>query len=274
MFAAPSADLESYITLTKWFKENIWKEARQPRGAVLAVDTTSGRQSEHPLFFKMAKEQGWEWLPHVYFRFGCTDFSTELTKLVKDYKVDMVITKGTPADQVAMLKDATRLGFKDKVSWIIGSSMSTPYMVGVAGKEIMAGCYLHVGAAGLPGEDVPAVKKITELQRKYRGEEKLSGLYMEGVRFSQIADVAIRGTLQRVGLQGLGGREIANTLWGIKDLDLGGNGPNLTMQKGNLALCHHLRVAKWADDGSIVPASEWIELPWMTGNPEIPWRLK
>jgi hypothetical protein len=271
-FAEPMADVDCMVGVMDWILED-FKGAGAPKGCVMAYEASTSRQSDLPILYKLAEEKGIEWLPHVFYPFTATDYSTELAKVANEYEADYVYLRSPPSNSASIIKDAIRLGIKEDRTWIVCNFSAEPVMVDILGLENIAGVYAWNGHAGLVVEsDQPGIQFAKELHDKYHPDVPWGNMYLYGMRMATIAQHTITATLERVGLENFSGSEIAETTWQIKDLDLGGNGPNLTMERGNMGLTHYGRLAMWHDDGEIYPESDWIAVPWLVGNPEVDWR--
>lgn len=272
-FASPMADVDCFVGVMDWILDD-FKEVRAPRVCVMAYEASTSRQSDHPLLYKIAEEKGIEWYPHVFYPFTATDYSTELRKVTEEYKADYVYLRSPPSNSASIIKDAVRLGVKADRKWIPCNFSCEPVMVDIVGREHIAGVYCWNGHAGLiVEEDLPGIKFAKEIHDKYHPTVPWGNMYLYGVRMGVIAQTAIKMTLERVGLENLSGTEIAESTWLIKDLDFGGNGYPLTMERGNMGIDHYGRLTMWKEDGELYPVSDWIKVPWLIGNPEVEWRM-
>lgn len=268
IFATPPGDIDCLVGLMDWINAD-WKEERAPRACVIAYEASTSRQSDHPLLYQLAEEKGIEWLPHIFFPFTATDMSTELNTAYLDYKVDYVYLRGVPSNVGIILRDAVRMGIKDEINWLLPTFSIEPVVVDIAGVEGVAGCHAGMVYGGLPSDDVPGVRAAKEMHDKYHPGIPFSNAYLYGYEQAIVAHTAVRMTLERVGLENLGGREMAKSTFEIKDLDFGGISPPLTMEPGNVTLDHHMKMVEWLDNGELVAIGDWFELPWVVGNPEL-----
>lgn len=262
-FANTSGDAERLIGLIEYINKT-WKKDRPARVGTLAYEASTSRQAEDPRLFKSAKEKGVEFLPFDYFPFTTTDFSTELRRIHEVKKADYLWLRGGPAQVAAIMKDVVRLGLKDKMKYVDCYFGVDDVVTEIAGKEACAGM-LGVITKPLPDEDLPGVKLAKRIRAKYR-KGPASVMYLDGIHLATVAHEVTRRTLGKVGLKKLGGRAIAEQVWGLKDFDVGGLSPPVTMEQGNISLNRYVHIVKWQEDGKIVPVSDWMRAPWILGR--------
>ena len=270
---APQADVDVAAALCDWIMKDDWKESRAPRAAFVAYEAATSRHSDHPLLFQAAKEKGVEWTPHVFYPFTATDYSMEVRKLIDDQKCDYVYMRGPPANNGMLLKDAARLGLKDKAKWVLCNFSLEPCVGEIAGLDVIPGTLGSCAHGTVETNDAaPAVAEIKALHDKYHPDIPFANMYLWGNRMAVTADAVIMTTLERVGLEGLTGTEFAESMWDVKDLDFNGNGMPLTMEQGNIAVDHYIQVVEWGTDGLPHIISDYTRCPWLIGNPEVNWR--
>ena len=263
IFPNTSADLERLVGLINYINKT-WTKSRPARLGTLAYESSTSRQAEDPKLFKYAKEKGIECLSFDYFPLTASDFSTELRRISEVKKADYVWIKGGSANVAAIIKDAARLGIKDKIKWVAAYAGVTDVVPKIAGKELAEGVMGEINYA-LPEEDLPGVKLAKRVSAKYRSEP-VSFMYLGGFHLSIVGHEAIKRTLEKVGLKKLGGRAIAEEVWGLKNFDVGGISPPITMERGNCSLIPYMKIAKYQKDGKVVNVSDWIKVPWIVGR--------
>lgn len=81
-----------------------------------------------------------------------------------------------------------------------------------------------------------------------------------------VAHEATKRALEKVGLKKLGGRAIADGVWSLKNFDVMGLTPPITMEQGNISLVRHCRMLQVNKEGRLVPISDWMPVPWILGR--------
>lgn len=265
VFSNVPGDAERLIGTITYIKK-IWRENRPPKVGTLAYEASTSRQGEDPRLFKMAQEKGVEFLPFDYFPFTATDFSTELRRIHEVKKADFVWLRGQPAQVGAIMKDAVRLGLKDKMQWIACYFGYNEIVPQIAGVDAVAGMIAELSQAS-DVEDLPGVKFSRQLYTKYkRGAESPFLSYIAGTHLGVVAHEATRRALEKVGMKKLGGRTIADAVWGLNNFDVGGITPPITMEQGNLALVRSVRIYQVDKQAKPRPISEWMPTPWILGR--------
>lgn len=262
-FANTSGDAERLIGLIEYIRKT-WKKDRPARFGTLAYEASTSRQGEDPRLFKLAKEKGVEFLPFDYYPFTVTDFSTELRRIHAVKKADYLWLRGGCAQVAAIMKDVLRLGLKDKMKYVSTYFGTDDVVTKIAGKEACAGMLGEI-AVPLPDEDLPGVKLAKRIRAKYR-KGSTPVMYLDGFHLAMVAHEVTKRALEKVGLKKLGGRAIAEQVWGLKDFNVGGLSPPITMQQGNISLKRYVHIVKWQEDGKIVTVSDWMMAPWILGR--------
>lgn len=264
-FANTPGDAERLIGMIEFIKKD-WKGDRPPRVATLAYEASTSRQGEDPRLFKMAKDKGVEFLPFDYFPFTATDFTTELKRIYEERKADYVWLRGQPAQVGVIMKNVARLGLKDKMKWIACYFGYGDVVAEIAGKETVAGMFAEGNFALDTDVNVPGVKFVKQIHSKYRTPKIELNFYLSGVHLSMVAHEATKRALEKVGLKKLGGRAIADGVWSLKNFDVMGLTPPITMQQGNISLVRYCRMAKVDKEGKLRAISNWMDVPWILGR--------
>lgn len=265
-FYALYGDIDRLVGMFDYIKKD-WKEARPPTLAVLAYEAATSRQSEAPLMFEFAEKAGVNLVPFDYYGFTVTDFSTELTRIYEKKKADYIFLRGGPSQTGNIMKDAVRLGLKDKMTWITSYFSMEPEVVGIAGAEACEGLLAESGGV-LPIEaDVPGVKLSKEINARYHNL-RISAAVISGTGTGLLMHEVFKRALEKVGLENLSGSAIADEFWGLKNFDTMGIFPSVTMREGCVSTTPYIRMVRWRADGEIEPLTEFIECPWVVGNPE------
>jgi hypothetical protein len=264
-FANTPGDAERLIGMIEFIKKE-WKGDRPPRVATLAYEASTSRQGEDPRLFKMAKEKGVEFLPFDYFPFTATDFTTELKRIHEERKADYVWLRGQPAQVGVIMKNVARLGLKDKMKWIACYFGYADVVRDIAGVDTVAGMYAEGNFAVDTEVNNPGVKFVRQLHSKYRTPKTDFNFYLSGIHLSMVAHEATKRALEKVGLKKLGGRAIADGVWSMKNFDVMGLTPPITMEQGNISLVRSCRMSQVNKEGRLVPISGWMPVPWILGR--------
>lgn len=254
--------------LLDWVAED-WKDkSRKPRFTALAYEATTSKQSEDPTVIEYGKIKNIDISPWTYYSFVATDFGVELKRIIEEKKADYVWLRGGAAQVAAIMKDVVRLGYKDKAKWIITYFSLDPVVARIAGNEVMNGVYGLNSDAGMPTDEGWGIDLVKKIHKKYKRKGKLSQLYISGVHVAMIAHESLKRALQEVGdPEKLTGKGIIDEYYTIKDMDLGGIAPKTSITYPNPAMMSQIRIVQWQKDGKIIPTTDWIDVPWIYGNP-------
>jgi len=274
-FLTPPGDVDILSGLMDWIVED-WEakgETGRPSACVMAYEAATSRYSDHPLVFEMAEEKGINWMPHTFFPFTASDFTVELTRVIEEYGANYVYLRASGSPCAIIMKDAERLGYRDDAEWIIcnfAPDSSFPAILGAANTE---GIYVSDSHAGLPTDTGPGITWGIDLIDEYNPGMAHSNADLLGIRWCVLGHEVTKRCLEKYGLEGYTGTNLAEMMWTIEDLDFGGNGMPLTMEAGNIAIEHDVRLGIYHADGKVYAISDWIPAPWIIGNDEYDWRL-
>ncbi len=117
-----------------------------------------------------ARDKGIDVLKNEFFASPSpTDLTPQLLRL-KDSGANYIISMGPQSGWQIALKDAQRLGLKDKIKFIgVGNAMESDALVTLA-KDAAEGVYETHFSASLHEEGVPGVQWIRDMMVKYHGE--------------------------------------------------------------------------------------------------------
>jgi len=250
-----------------WIDKDWTRKDRRPRFTTLAYEASTSRQSEDPIVFAYGKYKDIEVLPWTYYSFLATDFGTELRKIIEQQKADYVWLRGGISQAAVIMKNAVRLGYKDKAKWIQSYFSVDPIVTKLAGKEVMEGVYCVNSDTGLPVDKGWGVDLAKQLFKKYRKKGEITSLYMTGIHLSMIANESIKRACAKIGNpKKLGGKDIIDAYYTIKNFDMGGVSPITSINYPNPAMMSKIRITQWQRDGSMSLISDWIDVPWIVGN--------
>ena len=153
-----------------------WKgstESRAPRLAHLTWDTPYGKAADTPETRAYAQKVGIELAPTLYVPYAHTDTTVELLKL-RDQGVDYVYMNTISSMASVTMKDATRLGLRENMTFITNRAAGDVPLIVMAG-EAADGVYVHNSNLVLT-EDSPGLSLVKDMQQKFHGEFNPSGI--------------------------------------------------------------------------------------------------
>ena len=242
----------------KWF-EQTWTEQRQPRVATLFVDIPSLRPVAYPEGTPAyAAKLGMDWVGAEWHPMAVTDVTIELTRLMNQ-GVDLVVLGGVIGNTVVVMKDALRLGAKDKMTFAVAVTSSyDDTLVGLA-PEAVEGLYGIVPVT-LVDDDVPGVRLAREVTEKYRPGKELTLVRLEGIFSGMVIIEGLKQAVEEVGYENLTGPVINEALHTIKDFDSGGIIPSLTVDPDYPMFMPSVKMTM-IEGGTVKAVSEWYEYP-------------
>ncbi len=208
-----------------WFKAN-WKESRKPRVAYLTTDNSMGKSIEVPEMEAYLKKIGYEFIGAQYVPLVPTSPPTTQLMWLKDKKVDLALGVMINPGSQPTVKEMVRLGIgphlQSKMTFACATPSHLPVFAAAMG-ELGDGFVL---GGGYPPweENVPGVKFMTEIQKKYHPDKWFShSLYMGGMVEAMTQLEAIRLAMQQAPLEKLKPNDVLqNGFYKIKNLDMGG----------------------------------------------------
>jgi branched-chain amino acid transport system substrate-binding protein len=262
---------DAWVAFTKYYKENIWKEKRQPRMALHILDADVGL-AVRDAAWAMFEELGVEIVATEEHVLGTTSERESLARIkAKDPDILYIASTGPTA---VILKDAYDLGmFSDTVIAIADSGIDT--LIKTADTNIVEGIYCVASQVSW-GDDVPGMAKMMEYVRKYHPEDEDNVFYMSGWVQSLVMAETLELAVKNAGYVVLakGGIEswrVMETLGiqKLKNFDIGGFQGRASYTQGDNRLTKSVRVIQ-IKNGKITPVSDWVETP-MIKYEEFPW---
>jgi len=243
-----------------WIKEN-WKETRKPKVGVIALDISWGRMLDRGYGApEYAEKVGIDWVGIEFVPFTVTDATVQVIRMAGK-NPDFIWVQHLNEGVATVLKDAKRLGVLKKMKWMWHPGGLTESFLTLAG-EVAEGGY---GVAPFP---LPQDKghKIDEARRaflKYRGKSQLhlfDGYYMEAWACAEVAIQAIRIAIRDYGYNNLTGPNILESVFKIKDYDMGGLTATLTMNRDYPSIMKALKMYR-VEGGKFKAVSDWRSVP-------------
>jgi ABC-type branched-subunit amino acid transport system substrate-binding protein len=221
--------VEDFATMAKWFTSK-WKESRPPRIAGMVMDTPSWRVIGEPEGAKAEVEKlGAEWAGIEFMPMMPTDLSVQISRIIEK-RADVIGFYGISNHTRVMAKDMLKLGVDPKKIQVIvnGSGWdeslltSVPEEVGFIGEIPTA----------LPWEDVPGVR-LAKKVALWRGRkiEVVRSDYLHGFVLGYIFKAGLKTALEKVGIDKVAPTDIRNVFFNLKDVDVGGVSPNVTVRE-------------------------------------------
>lgn len=209
------------------------KDEREEKGikdpakiAYLAWDHPSGRAHE-PQLVKTAEEWGWEVNVIGYYPFAAVDYSSFLTK-VDTYEPDYFFFFGTEAQWSPMIKDAIRMGIKDKYPLIIMSQIDCHDRISshILGNDVTEGIRGVGFCPTTPYQvEVPGLAQMKAFNEDKYGEffgKGQWGMYALAWNLAVATDQAIRAAIADVGYENLSGDAINDAFLSLESIDTDG----------------------------------------------------
>jgi len=237
-----------------WVKAN-WKEARPPRVGFIQLDTAMARAELPGKVAEYAKKIGVEFLGMEWLPYAVTESTVELKRLAEK-GADWIFIAHVAGGISVVLKDAVRLGLKDKIKFAIVSYGFDETALRAAG-EAMEGVY-GVLVSALTTEDLPGVREAKDLAARYRPGFEMTIGYMRGVVQAKVMVEGIKLALEKVGYENLSRDAIREGLVSIKDFDVGGVIPNVTIDPEYPVFNPYYRFAV-VEGGRFKAISDWLK---------------
>lgn len=256
-----TAEETNYVDLTcgfaEWVKQN-WKLKRAPVLGIITLDSAMARgYLTDPSLPAYLTKIGVDFAGLEFVPFGATDTTIELTRLgAKD--PDWIFIHHIASGAVIVLKDAARVGLREKAEFVICTYGFEESLLDLA-PEAVEGVYGEVGGA-FGHEDLAGMRLVKEITTKYRPGAEAGYVRSKGIALGQCWVEGIRLALENVGYENLTGEAINEGLHSIANFDTGGIYPPLTIDPEYPVLCPYERVAM-IEAGKIKVVSEWVKMP-------------
>jgi len=244
------------VSAMQWIKKN-WKESRPPRIVQFTVDSQAGRAEYPGTVPRYATETGVEWLGFEWIPAAATDTSIELSR-ARANGADWILINHVPAVTTLMMKDALRMGLRDKFNYFVVLAYAFDESLLRFGAEMFEGFAGHMTTA-LPTENVPGVATARKTAQKYSYGE-VTTTYLKGQVAGMAMASAIKAALEKVGYAKLTSDDINNALHSFDNLDMQGLSPPVTVDPNYPMLNPYMRVGK-VEGGKFKVTSDWFELP-------------
>ncbi len=193
---------------------------------------------------------------------GVIDTTVEWLRLAGK-KPDFVIVGGYGGTITVEIKDYARLEMREKGIEFIGTLYSIDEnIVEMAGVHDIEECFTTRGYPPACETDIPGIARIVELAREYRGwaAEDVSSYYVGAYILFRITTEGIRLAIGKVGYENLTPRAVRDGLASVKDLDIEGIIPPVSMSDDKPYFLKYVRTYQ-VQQGKQVPIGDWYEVP-------------
>jgi len=251
---------DSCGAIADWFKKN-WQEARKPRVAFVTADNAMGKSLEIPEMEAFLKESGYEFVGIKYVPLVPATPPTTQVAWLKEKMVDLALGVMISPGSQATIKEAVRLGMGPHLPYkiVFGVPSTTQVADFVAGMGELGDGYVSGGSLPPYSEtSTPGVAWVNELQKKYRGKQVASNVYMGGLVEAMTQVEALRLALKEVPFDKLTRADVLKKGFErIKNFDTGGlsNTP-LTYGPGKVEGVDAVRVDQ-VQHGKVVELGLW-----------------
>jgi len=227
--ATSGTPIEAFATPVKWFLST-WKERRPPKIGLIISEIPSWRILGDPEGAKAQVEKmggiwlGAEWVPLVV-----TDLSVPISRMMKK-EADLICSMGGISQTIVLAKDLSRLGVDLKKVRVICSSSSWDESILKIVPREAEGLYGEIRSATIE-ENFPGVKLSKEIAHwRGRTPEQVNNTYMPGVAAGYLMKAGLKAALEKVGADKLTPTDIRDALFSLKDVDVGGLMPKVTVE--------------------------------------------
>ena len=243
-----------------WIKEN-WKESRKPKVGTIALDISWGHELDRGYgAVEYAEKIGIEWIGIEFVPFAITDATVQVNRMAAK-NPDFVWVHHLNEGIAVVLKDARRLGVLKKSKWMWHPGGTGDTFIKLAAGAADGG----YAVAPFPLQNDPGTK-IAEARRaflKYRGESQISlfdPYYLEAWACVETAIESIKIAIRDYGYDNLTGPNILESVFKIKDYDMGGLTSTLTMVKDYPAIMKVVKIYE-VQGGKFKAISDWRPAP-------------
>ena len=246
---------EQFAVVADYIMEN-WQEERPPKAAIMAMDTTFGRQPI-PEAINYAESIGIEMLPTEFVPFVVLDATTQLLRL-KEREADFAYVSGLIVTSGPIVRDAERLGLLDRMHFTGIEASAGERLIEMAGAA-SDGYFFPKTLPSIDETEVPGIKLVQDVQMRYYGEVTEEEEYVYGWTGAAIICEPIRRAVETVGYENVNGPAIKEAFDSIKDFDVDGLVTITYMpddhRGSNKVAIYQVR------DGKIVRATDWRNAP-------------
>lgn len=186
--------VDQALIAVKWIKDN-FKEARNPRVAIMTWDNEYGKAPLVPEFFDYCRKIGVDIVAQELFGVKEEDLSMHAIRIRAKHP-DWILSNSALSGPVAIMKALKKLGMDTKMINGIGSD---PVSLAAA-PELFEDCVCILATVSLDNDQHPGIKKIREMRQTYnRDAGSLSCYYIHGWEFILMIEKVIKEAIAKVG---------------------------------------------------------------------------
>ena len=242
-----------------WLVGQWWKESRRPKVALMAWDSPFGKGPLPAIPY--AQSKGVEIVATEVIPYMPTDTTVELLRC-RDAGADFIFSNVIAAPVSVIVKDAYRLGLSTaaggKMTIVPGMQAGPEELIPLA-KEAAEGT-IGMQSTAMWNDTEPGVSLAKEVQERFHGAVAPSSSYFWGWNLGRIGCEGIRIALDDVGYGKLDGAAVWKGLENIKNLDMGGIIPTVTLSATERRGSMSVRMYQ-VKNGQPVWVSSWVKCP-------------
>lgn len=258
-FSAVTSYPTKALTIMAWIKDT-WKKPTPPRIGVNLMDAAPGWSSFKAIEY-LSKKYGLNIAIKTTVPAGVKDTSAQVLSL-KAANLDYVITiQG--GGIIAFIKDSRRLGLFPDVPIIDNVGVLTVEVVAKALGEAAVGVLTSSPFAFWHETDVPGIRLMRELNRKWHPEVEVRG-YMYSYGWNQVVVLfeGIKRAIKKVGYENLNGNAIKEALETLKDFETNLLSYPITFSQEDHRGPQACRLLKCVGPGyKFEVVSDWVKAP-------------
>ncbi len=222
-----------------------------PKVGLLTYNNPYGKSIHGPCK-EYAAKHGIEIVGIEEFPPATVDLTTELLRL-KKAGAQYIVVQMLPAAIAIALKSADRIGYDVP---FIGTWTSTDPDFFKLAKGLIRDRLFMQFCGGLPSDNVPGVKLMLELGKKYRTVKGFDCSYWEGTAVAMIMERALRKAQEKFGK--ITGETINKAMESFRNEDFGGLIPPVTYTKDNHEGSFVARIVQIHEDGTYSPITNFF----------------
>jgi ABC-type branched-subunit amino acid transport system substrate-binding protein len=237
-----------------WIRKNY--ENRKPRFAIIGWDNAFGRGFDKKEGRDYLKSRGVDFVGSEYIPVSPSDTTAQVLRLVKEKKADFIYFGMFPASHAAILKDAHRLGLRDKFQDIAFSSDSI-LLVQKYAKELVEGSMQLTHFQSIPSQFKEPLKSMF---KKSGLPDEFAGLFMNAVLYYDTYSEVTRRAIKQVGIENLNGQAIYDALINMKAFSPMGFHGKMSFSKTKRSGADNIAMYQ-IQNGKLVLVEELLDLP-------------
>ncbi|HOK06288.1 MAG TPA: ABC transporter substrate-binding protein [Syntrophales bacterium] len=223
----------------------------KPKVGLLTFNNAYGR-SIHKPSMEYARKIGVDIVAVEEFPPKSVDLTTELLRLQKS-GAEYVFMQMLPSAIITTFKSADRINYHPV---FLGTWTSTDPDFFKLGRGLIKDRLVMQFPGGLPSDNTPGVKILTELWRRYKTVDRFDASYWEGVVIAMIMERAFVRAHEKYGTVD---RETINkALEGFRNESFGGLFPDVTYTPTNHSASFKARIVQVHENGSYTPLTAFF----------------